>query len=259
MKNKFTKIQLEQHISALKEKVFFNKTKWPHFDLLFEDILKLSKVKNKKILFLERGGLYGNISLFCPLFFKNKTTSFDCSSKFIRSRGSYNKKFVIDKKIIKWPVDKKILHQDLKLKKNFYDLIIVPNLIHHIDEHEKFLKNCNKSLKKKGLLYIFEPLVREIHQKPDDYVRFTSFGLENLLNKCNFTVKVKKDIGGPFTVVAYCIDQALQYIPKEKNFFLNSFYKENFKKLKELDNKYKKNIFRKNTSFPMAYSIIATK
>ena len=54
-----------------KGKVYFVKTKWPQFDLLFKDINKISKTnKNTNVLSIERGGLYGNISLLAPFLLK---------------------------------------------------------------------------------------------------------------------------------------------------------------------------------------------
>ena len=92
---------IEQHIKFLKEEVFFVNTKWPHFNLLFDDIEKLSKEKKYgNVISLERASLYGDISLFGPYFHKKKFTAIDCSTKKIRSRGSYNKKYVQNNKII---------------------------------------------------------------------------------------------------------------------------------------------------------------
>ena len=38
---------LRKHEKFLKEKVFFVKSKWPQFDILFKDINKISKSINK--------------------------------------------------------------------------------------------------------------------------------------------------------------------------------------------------------------------
>ena len=35
--------KLRYHIKFLKDEVFFVNTKWPHFELLFKDIKRLSK------------------------------------------------------------------------------------------------------------------------------------------------------------------------------------------------------------------------
>lgn len=249
---------LNKHIETLKKKVFFTNTKWPHFEILFNDLTKLSKIKKyKTIVSLERGSLYGNISLFAPLFKKKNFISLECSTKKIKSRGSYNKKYVKDDNIIKIPLSHHVNYKNLKLKKNFADLIIIPNLMHHIYDHHHLLKQCKSILKKGGDLYIFEPTLREIHQLPEDYFRFTPYGLENILKSVGFK-KVKHDFsGGPFTAILYCIDQAMQYLPKNKIGHFKKKFLIDFKELIKLDKFYKRNLVRKNTKFPMSFSIIA--
>ncbi len=98
---------LKDHEAALKKNVFFTHNKWPHFNLIFEDIKKISKKlkKNSNILSLERTSLYGGISLFAPFFYKHNFTSIDCSSKKILKRGDYNSKYVINRKIIRKKLD----------------------------------------------------------------------------------------------------------------------------------------------------------
>ncbi len=253
--------KLKLHDKTLKEEVFFTKTKWPHFDILFKDINKFSKNKSlKNILSLERGSLYGNISILAPYFKKKNFISVDCSEKKILSRGSYNKKFVDNNNIIKIPVTSQKNYKKLNLKKNFYDLIVIPNLMHHIYDHKHLIKSCKKYLKKNGLIYVFEPTLREIHQLPEDYYRFTPYGMKQLLNDLNFRSINFKLSGGPFTAAAYCLDQASQFLPKQrrqnfkKEFKLNKI---NF--FQKLDKKHRQNLFRKYTIFPMSFSITAKK
>jgi len=251
--------KLKDHINTLKKDVFFTDKKWPHFNLLFEDIKKLSNTKKfKKVLSLERGSLYGNISLFAPLFFKKDFTSIDCSTKKILSRGSYNKKFVTNKKIIKVPLSFQSDYRDIKIRNNSVDLIIIPNLMHHIYDHKKLIKKCKKILRKNGKLYIFEPTLREIHQYPEDFFRFTPFSLKIILKEIGFKKVNYSFCGGPFTAAAYCLDQALQYLPKNKRNNFKKRYMGNIKNFLNFDSKYKKNLVRKNTIFPMSFSITAS-
>ena len=37
------KISLDEHEKFLKKQVFFTKTKWPHFNLIFDDLKNFSK------------------------------------------------------------------------------------------------------------------------------------------------------------------------------------------------------------------------
>ena len=101
---------------------------------------------------------------------------------------------------------------------------------------------------------------QELHQIPEDYIRFTPFGLKNQLNKIGFKKFTHKVSGSPFTAIAYCWDQALQYFPtrlrKKKSKW---FYNDHFKTLLKLEKKYKKNLVRKNTSFPVSFSLTAYK
>jgi SAM-dependent methyltransferase len=250
-----------KHEKYLKKNVFFCHNKWPHFNLLFNDIKKLSKNKKfKKIISIERGGLYGSISLFKP-FFKNKDfISIDCSSKKILNRGSYNKKFVVNKNIIKLPIDYHRNYKRLSLKNSSADLIIIPNLMHHIFDFSILFKQCKKALKKDGRIYIFEPLIREIHQAPNDYFRFSPFAMEVALKKAGF-INIKKNYsGGPFTAALYCLDQASQYLPnKLRKKFIRNFFEKNYFNFLKLEKKYNKNFLRNHTSFPVSFSTFGQK
>ncbi len=260
--NKNNKNKLIKHEIYLRDNVFFTKKKWPHFNLLFKDIKKLSKKfkPKSKILFIERTNLYGNLSLLAPFFNNHYVASIDCSETLIKSRGAYNKSLIDKKKIITFPsVDHK---NYLKITESKYksDLIIVPNLIHHIPYHNKFFKNLRKILNKNGKVYIFEPLVRELHQAPEDFLRFTPYGLEKIFSDLKYK-NISFDLeGGPFSVISYCYDQALQYLPKNKrkNETIN-FQKNLLPKLEKYEKLYKKNLNRPHSSFPMSYSVIAQK
>ncbi len=253
--------RVKEHIKFLKEEVFFVNTKWPHFKLLFQDIEKLSKSKKfNNVVSLERGSLYGNISLLAPCFYNKNFKSIDCSTKKIRSRGSYNKKYVRNSKIIKVEINKHCDYRNIKLNKNSVDLIIIPNLMHHIFDHKLLLNQCKNILKKNGMLYIFEPTLREIHQAPDDYFRFTPYSLIKLLKNLGFKKTKHKYCGGPFTAAAYCLDQAMQYVPrnKRKN-FKQAFFRQKIEHFLKYEKNYSKNLERKNTIFPMSFSIMASK
>ena len=251
---------IEKHEEALKKNVFFTQDRWPHFHLLFKDIKKFSKQKkNKVIASIERGNLYGSISLFAPFFKNKKFISIDCSSEKISKRGAYNKKFVNSKDIIKIPTSFFQNYKKLKIKKKSCDLVIIPNLLHHIYDHKLLIKNCRNILKKNGTIYIFEPLIRELHQSPDDYFRFTPFSLTQILLEAGFK-NIKHEVsGGPFTAAIYCLHQASEYLPKtQRTIFEKHFLKSQFNKMLKLEKVYKKNLVRKNTSFPVSFSISAT-
>ena len=248
--------KLKLHENYLKNNIFFCKKKWPQYNLLINDIKLLSKKTNKKskVLFLERTNLYGGVSLFAPYFKSNNVISLDYSSRLILNRKSYVKNLKKEKNIIVREFNKK------NIKKNSFDLIVIPNLIHHLKNSDKILRKSYQMLKKKGEIYIFEPTLREIHQKPDDYIRYTPYGMKTKLDLLGFKNIRFKTTGGPFSSTIYCLDQAIQYLPEKlKNKYLNKFFPKFFKEFMYFEKKYKKNRVRKHTIFPTAFSIIGKK
>jgi SAM-dependent methyltransferase len=251
-------ISILDHENFLRNEIFFTEKKWPHFNLIFNDLKKLSKEMkaNSKIISFERNNLYGGVSLFGPFFNKQNFISVDCISPKLKKRGSYNK---IDKlsKIIVKKKNYQFDYRKIKLKKNLADLIIIPNLMHHIEEIETLFKQVRSILKKNGKVYIFEPLVRELHQVPEDYYRITPYGFKILLSKYNFSNFRVKYEGGPFTAIGYCWDQAIQFLPKSLRDKKMRWLNKEMKNFIQLDKKYKKNKVRKNTIFPMSFSLEA--
>jgi SAM-dependent methyltransferase len=247
------------HEKILRDEIFFTKNKWPHFDILFNGIKKIAKLtkKNQKVVMLERTNLYGGVSLFAPFFKKKNFTSVDCITENLLKRGWYNKKFLTNNKLIKIKSKYQFHYKNLKLKNSSADYVIIPNLLHHIDDPITLFKQVKKILKPKGSIFIFEPLVRELHQIPEDYSRFTPYGLNNTLKKLNFKNGSVAFSGGPFTCILYYLDQAIQFIPlnKRKNFLKKFNFDQRF--LIQMDKVFKKNLIRKNSSAPVSFSIMS--
>ena len=82
--------KLNQHENYLKKEVFFTETKWPHFNLLFNDIKKLSKLikTDSCVVSLERNNLYEEL-IICSFFSNHKFISVDCISP-AQKKGKYN-------------------------------------------------------------------------------------------------------------------------------------------------------------------------
>ena len=255
------KSKLSKHEDVLRKEIFFTNKQWPHFNLLFDDVKKLSESnKRLKILIIERSYLYGSISLLAPFFYNHEIISVDCTPKKLISRGKYNKNLTVNPNLIKSKSNYHFDYRNIKIEQKNFDLILIPNLIHHISDHQILMNKCKRLLKKKGKLYIFEPLLRELHQKPEDYLRFTPYGLKNLLQKSEFINFKVKEEGSIFTSILYCWDQAFKYLPeKKREQEKTKFFKTEFSRLLKFEKRYKKNLVRKNTSFPVSFSILCSK
>jgi len=262
MQKKLLDDDLKKHIDVLKNNVFHIHDKWPQFNLLLEDLFELQGIFNTDVVVacMERTLLYGGYSLFAP-FFRNKNfISLDCSPESADGRKDYNRHMVDHPGFIKIPYSKRVSFEDIDLENETVDLLLIPNLVHHVKNQDSMLEQASRILKKGGLIYIFEPLVRELHQIPDDYLRYTPFGLENTLTKFGFANFDIRHTGGPFSVLSYVWIQALEYLPEEEREEVSEwFYSSELYRLHSMDQKYKQNLVRKNTSFPTAFSIKATK
>lgn len=253
---------LMAHREILERDVFHIKDKWPHFQLLLNDIADLSeKAKaGDVVVSLERTLLYGGYSMVAPFFSEQEFISIDCSPESADKRGAYNKKLVNDVRFIKIKNTKRASIENTGLEDNLADLVLIPNLVHHVADQERLFHEMARILKPGGIAYVFEPLVRELHQIPDDYLRYTPFGLSNIMEKVGLRTIVTELEGGPFSAIAYCWTQALQYFPEGKRVEMEEwFYGEHFSQLMDWDEQYKENKFRPHTQFPMSFSVQAKK
>lgn len=79
---------------------------------------------------------------------------------------------------------------NLKFEDEVFDLIIMMETLEHIKEPYKAIKECYRVLKPSGKLIISTPFILGIHDSPNDYYRFTKFGLSYLLRDFR-DVKIK--------------------------------------------------------------------
>ena len=110
------------------------------------------------------------------------------------------------------------------------------------------------------MAYAFEPLVRELHQAPDDFLRYTPYGLERIFRRHGLPPVRTRTDGGPFQAVAYCWMQAVQYFPDDQRAEMERWLlDEEFPRLMDFDRQYRTNNVRENTTFPMSLSVTARK
>jgi len=79
------------------------------------------------------------------------------------------------------------LNNNLPFDDNSIDNIFFFNAIYIIKDPEKLIKEINRILKKDGKLFIASPFIFNEAEEPNDFRRFTSQGLEDLLWKGSFS------------------------------------------------------------------------
>ena len=102
--------------------------------------------------------------------------------------------------------------------------------------------------------------MRELHQIPDDYLRYTPYGVMREFRQVGLEPDRPELEGGPFQAVAYCWIQALQYFPDDQRAAMEDwFYREQFPQLMEWDETLTENQVKKNSAFPLGFSVLAHK
>ncbi len=217
----------EQHIAMLKERVF-QLHRWPHYQLLLDDLQELaSTLKNLviglacrtpgwtneygKILSLERTLLYGGKSMFAPIFYGHDYRIREASPESAYERGAYGSGMEApDPRFMEYgkPVGEFV-------DTCSFDLVTIPNALHHIPvslHHHVFKAPMERQLRPGGYLYIYEQFIEEIHQKPDDYVRYTPDGLSSLLQAAGYQIEWVRTTGNIFSSTRFLLDQILEYV-----------------------------------------------
>lgn len=250
------------HVECLRVKVFETRTRYPHFELLLQDMERLSQAlpPKSRVAIFERTQLYGGFSLIAPIFKGHRALSIDLSPASADARGAYNRSMVGDPRFIEIPSTRRSSLLESGLDDASQDLIVIPNLIHHVADQGALFAEVARKVAPGGLAYAFEPLVRELHQAPDDYLRYTPYGLEYIFRQHGLSPESTRTEGGPFQAVAYCWMQAVQYFPDDQRAEMERWLlEEEFPRLMGFDREYRTNNVRKNTTFPMSFSVTARK
>lgn len=84
---------------------------------------------------------------------------------------------------------------------NYFDSLLCMEVLEHLPEPETALKEIYRVLKKEGYVFISVPQEWPLHYEPNDFFRFTKYGIEYLLKKNNFEIIAALRIGGIFSLI----------------------------------------------------------
>ncbi len=99
----------------------------------------------------------------------------------------------IDKRSIKADIRGDIF--DARIKNESFDTILCTQVLEHVADPEKLLKKAYQILKPNGVIILTAPLISALHEQPNDYFRFTKFGLIYILEKAGFKIKHIREEG----------------------------------------------------------------
>lgn len=97
---------------------------------------------------------------------------------------------------------------------NKFDVVLCADVLEHVENMEKAVKEIARVLKPKGEVIISVPFLYPVHEMPYDFFRFTRYGLESLMKRNGLKVKILYPLGGPFFLIMVWLYLALSRISK---------------------------------------------
>jgi len=89
----------------------------------------------------------------------------------------------------------------LPFKDDVFDSVLCTEVLEHLPEPDKAITEIRRVLKKDGYLYVTVPQTWGLHYEPNDYWRFTQYGIAHLLKRGGLTVVEMERIGGIVSMV----------------------------------------------------------
>lgn len=86
-----------------------------------------------------------------------------------------------------------------------FDYILCTQVIEHLKEPPKVFQEFYRILKPGGKVFLTTNFIYQIHMAPNDFYRFTKFGLQYLGESNGFVVEHLKPQGGIFHALSYII------------------------------------------------------
>lgn len=92
------------------------------------------------------------------------------------------------------------------------DSVMSLQVLEHLKEPDLFFKECRRILKPGGSLFLSTNMAYKIHMAPNDFFRFTEYGLRYLGEKNRFEVIYLEKHGGAFHVLSKAFLFSIQSI-----------------------------------------------
>lgn len=97
----------------------------------------------------------------------------------------------------------------LPLAPESFDVVLLIDVLEHIEDARKLLEQIHLVLKPEGKLLISVPFLYPIHDAPRDFVRLTVHGLKELAGSTRYEVSACNPVGSPITTATLLFNIAI--------------------------------------------------
>jgi len=90
--------------------------------------------------------------------------------------------------------------------------IVCTQVFEHLSDPFRAVKEISRVLERGGTVLVTVPQTNELHEEPNDFFRYTSYGLKSLFESAGFETIFEEQRGGFFSTISqmqirYCIDR----------------------------------------------------
>lgn len=212
----------KKNIGFLKKNIFKVK-EFNQFNLLFKQLENIEKKAPRPLAIIERAYIYNGASIFSICFNDQKNIlPIDFRPNSANNRQGFQKSFLEKIKGSFINTQDQVIdcrkELVLKIKTNKkVKSIWIPNVVHHARDFSGLVAKLLRRFKKIKRVYIFDSYIRENHQNPDDFCRYTPSALAEIMAKHGFDLKKTEEIGNVFDCILYFISQAKEVLKIRQN------------------------------------------
>lgn len=107
----------------------------------------------------------------------------------------------------------------LPIANRTYKKVICCQVLEHLNEPEKALREIHRSLSLGGELWLTAPFYYEEHEVPMDFYRFTQYGIRYLIEKAGFRIKSLEWLEGYYGTLSYEMIKTARMLPIDPRAF----------------------------------------
>ena len=174
--------------------------------------------------YFARKGLWENIRVLSQ-YIQGRILDIGCGSKPYKNLFSYTKycglEIYSSQKVGNKNVDVFYDGIQLPFNNNAFDSIIISQVFEHVFNPNELLNEVPRVLKPGGYLLMTVPFIWDEHEQPNDFGRYTSFGIKSLLQKHGFEIVLFKKSVNDIRVIFQMINVFLYKLIPSKNKYLN--------------------------------------
>jgi SAM-dependent methyltransferase len=145
------------------------------------------------------------------------------------------------------------LTQDLPFQNNEFETVLLSDVLEHIPEPEKLLKEIYRILCPQGKLLMNTPFYYPLHEVPYDYFRYTEYALRFMAETAGFKIIELDSFGGIPAIIIDLLGKNFSHNKFTGKFLIHLIYKIG----KQFENKSFQKSGRKR--FPLGYYMVAEK